>query len=368
MNKKINSLQAVTFIIIPIISTFIGIGIDNIVEKSGVDSYMSPVIAFLLGIPLFLLILYIYNYNKDKTIGEKIIELYGKILGNIINIILILVFFTLGSIIIYSLCNFITSQFLSETPILIVAGLFVAISIYLVSKGIETISRVGLILSFLCILLFIIGASFLVPEVNLDNLKPVLVHGIGKPFNSAIGIVSVNILPTMILLIIPKNNIVNQKQYNKYAIVTYIISLVITFTFIFMTLSSLGIYLTSSYQYPEYIVLKKINILNFINRIENLISIQWVYGIFIYLTYIIYYIKTSIKKDFKNNISTYIIGILLLLSIFIFKNNTIYNSFCYHYLRYVTLTILPIIIITSILIFIKKRKIQPQQKNKELIN
>ena len=123
--------------------------------------------------------------------------------------------------------------------------------------------------------------------MELDNFKPVLEHGLKNPFVGGILITLTNILPIFLVLTIPKNNITDKKNYNKVIIISYVIS---TFIFFLITIFTIGIlskYLISIYQYPEYIILQKISFLNFIERIENLITMQWIFGCIIYLSLLI---------------------------------------------------------------------------------
>ena len=100
---------------------------------------------------------------------------------------------------------------------------------------------------------------------------------------------------------------------------------------IISTLGTLGIYLCKLYEYPTYIALKSVSIFSILEIITDHIKI---------------------KKEYI----TSIIGIIIfILSIISFKNNIIFNNFTSKYLPIITLPILIISIITSILIFIKKR-------------
>ena len=75
------------------------------------------------------------------------------------------------------------------------------------------------------------------------------------------------------------------------------------FGIIFITLGNLGINLSQLYQYPEYIVLKRINLFEFLDRIENLLSIQRILKIYISLSFFTYFISNTIKPHNKSSLS-----------------------------------------------------------------
>ena len=123
-----------------------------------------------------------------------------------------------------------------------------------------------------------------------------------------------------------------------------------------MTLSILGIHLTKAYEFSEYMVLKKIKLLGFLERTENITSTIWISETYIYLTLIIYNITKNItesKKVFKT--VSILTGILLvIITKTVFKNTTIYNNYIKNIFIYITSPIFIIYIITALSILIRK--------------
>lgn len=354
--KKINCLQYCSMAVLIFISCFMGFGIFSITKASGLDSYISVIISTIVGIPLILLFNYISSYEKDLPLRDKIIKLYGKKIGFIFNVLLVILFLIMGVSIMFNLNNFIVSQFLPETPLYIVGIAFSMIIIYINIKGMETMSRVALIIIFINICLFLVACFSLLPKVSLDNFKPFLENGFSRTFNGVPYILSFNIIPIFLLLIIPKNNILKNNNLNKYLMGSYFLSMLIIFVFTFITLGILGIYLVSIYQYPEYIVLKQINLFNFVDRIENIITAQWIFGLFFTISFIIHFISNSIKYNNKSkSLVVLITSLILFLSIISFKNNTFFNNYIYQIVPFIALFLMIIIIIIGITIFIKNR-------------
>lgn len=360
MKWKINSLQYATILAFLIYIPILGIGTHIIINISRNDAYISTIIMGILGIIILLLFNYIHSYNKDKPISNTITQLYGKILGNIINTIICIIFLIISITYLYNLSNFITSQFLNQTPTIIIVISITILIAYNLSKGFQNMSRVSLILFTISITLFILTVIFLLPHTDINKLKPFFSNNITSITKSGILLTSINILPIFSLLCIPKNNIKDNNKLNKYLIIFYIIAILSCFVLITTTISSLGIYLSEMYQYPEYIALKEINLLGFIERSENILSIQWILGYVVAISMLIYYISSTIKikNDKPNNIITIIILILAIyLTRKLFKNNTMFNYYITNIFPYITMILLLIFILITITIFIKKRKI-----------
>ncbi|MCM1371114.1 MAG: spore germination protein [Clostridium sp.] len=360
--KKINSLQLGCMITLIIASATIGKGMYAVINIAGVDSWISVLIAGILGVVVLLMYLYIGNYEPDLPLPEKNKKLFGNVIGTIINYLLCIAIFILLVSLFYDLTNFIASQFLSQTPIFVIGFLFILIIIYINIKGIDVISRVSLILIVICTALFLIEVFGLLFNMDFSNLMPVMEFGIGKPLHGSLYIIMLNIVPIIILLIVPKNNLVDYKKYKIVTILFYIFSILVIFLTILLTIGNLGIDLARVYLYPEYIVLKRISIFNFVDRIENLIVLQWIFSLFINISLCTYFISNTINKR-NNKVIIFLIAVLLLfVSTFIFKNNTIYSEYIINTSLYVKYFILFIIILIVGAIKLKRIK----SKNKKI--
>lgn len=350
--KKISYLELASLIIIQVVTMFSGINITILKEGSGINSWLTAIILYLIGFIPLLIILYISNYRQDLNLHKKITNLFGNTIGTIINIIISLILIILGITILYNIINFILSQLLYRTPFLITCTLFMLLVIYNANKGINVISKSSLLLLMLNIGLFIINIIALYKQVDLTNFLPLLKENTENIIPTTLKLFSINILPLLIILMIPKNKITNPKKYNKTVIISYIIGSLISISLVIVTFGVLGINLIKAFEYPGYIVLRKIELLGFLERIENVISLQWIVGSFVYLSLIIYTISKSIPlKTIKHHkYLNILIGTLLItLTITIFKNNTIFDS----YLKNIFPYIMSILIIVYILIFIK---------------
>ena len=354
-NKQISPLQYASFIIFPILSIFSGIGFHNIIKISKVDCYISILFSFVFGFIILGLTIYILNYQPDKNIHEKINILFGKTIGTIINLIIALIIFIISLVIMYGICSFIVSQYLSETPVIIIGLMLSVVIIYNITKGIEVVARSNMIFLAIIILLSIISFVGLLPKWDLSNIKPILEYGFSNPIKGGFILTLTNIVPTIAILTIPKNNVINYPKLPKYLLGTYTLSYVLMFLIAFKTISILGIDLTEMYQYPEYIVLKKISILNFFDKIENIIFIKWILTSFSSLTLMIYYLNNSIKKEnTKIILPTIITALIVFTATFYFENNTKFTNFIEYIYPYINLFLLIIIIIIALNIFAKK--------------
>lgn len=357
--KKNSYLEIASLVIIQTVTTFFGISVSILKEGAGVNAWLSALISYIIGIIPLLMIIYISNYKEDQNLNEKINSLFGNKIGFIINILFSLLLVSLGITLLYNINNFILSQFLYRTPFLVSCILFIIVIVYCANKGINVISKIAMLLLTINIALYTINILALVQHIDITNFLPLLKENTSNIIPTSLKIASINYLPLLIILIIPKNKITVPTKYTKTIVIAYIIGALISFGLVITTFGVLGIDLVNAFEYSEYIVLRKIKLLGFLERIENIISLQWIIGSFVYLTIITYTISKSIpfksiKAHKRINI---IIGIILtILTTLIFQDNTIFDTYVKTIFPYIISGLIIIYILIISKIYINKKQ------------
>lgn len=357
MKIKINNIEIACLLLLLLFSSIIGITPYISISISQIDSYFSVIIGALLGfIPLFILI-YLFNFEEDKNIFEKTVIIFGKVLGHFINTFLIIIFLIIGATILFSISNFIVSQYLTKTPLILIITVLSLTVLFAVNKGINTISHASFIFVIINIILFFISLLGLAGEIKIDNLKPILKFGLKSPIIAGLINTLLFTSPLYMILAIPKNKIADNKKSTKYLTISYLISTIMIFIIAFIISSILGKYLLTIYQYPTYIAFKKISLFGFIDRIENFLAMQYILACFITLSMTIYYIKEriSLKKKNNNIINLIITIVLIITAYFSFPNNTSFNYYLVHIYPIILLSLFIIHIIILIGAVIKKK-------------
>jgi spore germination protein KB len=257
--NNINSFQAsiLTFYILR--ASIFGIGLNSIEEIAHQDAWLSALIGIVLGlIPLFIYI-YISKRYPNQNIIEINIKLFGKILGAIINFILLLIILYLSGGIFISLTQFTQTNILIRTPVLITSIILLIPIVLAAIKGLEVFTRMAIILFVVSILLFIFAASGLIPYIEIENLKPIMALGILPVIKGSLYYVSITSIPLFLLLVIPRRNIIDSNKYNKSIIKWYLFTNITLFIVIFWVLAILGPKLVTLYNFPSYTILKKIS-------------------------------------------------------------------------------------------------------------
>lgn len=360
--KKIKLSQISSIVYLLVLANYLGTTSSTIINIAKQDAWFSVLLAFIIGFIPILTFIKIMDYKPDLNIAEKNIFLFGKIFGNVINIILIITTFTIIITLCWNVNNFIGSQYLHRTPTIFIGLCGALCIIYLLNNDIYTILKTLFVLFIIGASLYALGTIGLVNQFKLYNLKPYFEYGLLNPILASLKTTSYNILPLFIITIFPKNQIENYDKLNKTIILTYLLGGFIMFSIILLTVGTFGYKLSSLFQYTAYHLLKNISLFGFIDRIESIISIRWILYIVGFLTISSYFIITTLKTiiNIKNDTIIKILSPILVISAtiiseIVFGNHLDKQSFTDNILPFLSL-ISYFIIPIFILIFCKFKK------------
>lgn len=317
---------------------FAGITSLSLISQTNQDAWISLFFAIMIGLIPVYIFHKIASYDEELNIVQKIDKLFPNS-GKYIKILLGIGVFAIVILNFWNLINLITTQFLNKTPNYVIGISLIIPIILLINKDNKIIARVSTILFFFSIILVITSIIGLLPKIQIDNLKPFMENNYLK---GIIPYISYNTLPLFIILIFPN-------RYIKRSIIHgYIISSISLFIGLLFLISILGVNLVILFQYPEFHLLK-LAFDGFITfRLENILAIQWIFDIFIFTTIGIKFCNETF--NIKNN---YIIPIIILiLTNYIFPNNTIANTIITYYLPY----IIPFIFLLIPVVVLYKQK------------
>ncbi|MFD0959194.1 GerAB/ArcD/ProY family transporter [Paenibacillus chungangensis] len=245
-------------------------------------------LAATLGIGLGMLLVLLYNkvgsLYATKNLVETMEALLGKWLGKAIAITFIFFTYVTSAEVLYLFGNFLTTQIMPETPMQALNILFASIVIFGSRLGIEVVARFAELLFPVFIGLFILLVVFVSPQIHTDNLLPFMESSGGIIIGTALYFTSIFSLSPVVLLMIFPDSVnrteAGRKAFLKGTLVGGIILLVI----ILLCLLVLGAESTARQIYPSYSLAKKINVGNFLQRIEIIMAMMWFISIYFRLS------------------------------------------------------------------------------------
>lgn len=293
-------------------SLFLGGGISTLFLYSSKDAYISIILGTLLGIIIVYIISYISN-DINTNIHEYLKK--NNFLNILIKISFILYILFLIFLLLTILATFLYSYFLVFTPSFISCLPFIFLATYLNSKSINKISSIAQVLIVISLILVFLKTVLLANNYDFNNLLPIF------------SIKSTNIFKTAlifsILSTVPYITLIDEKITFKESLKYYLISTFTIFIVVVVITIVLG-QMVNIYSYPEYSVLRKISLFNFIENIENFISASWFFDIFISLSVCTFKLKQVINT--KCQLIPFIISLIILYIVNEYIANNFYNA------------------------------------------
>lgn len=242
--KKINKFNVLQYMLS--FGLFMGAGLSNILNLAKEEVWICGIVGTVIGYIILLI------FSKLNESSFKITSLIANIT---------LLFFGL-----YSTTKLISSIYLSNTPIYFIMIPNILLVLYTVKKGLNSFLRASFVLFIFFMILMIFSAGMLAPSVDLDFFKPVLINGAGKIILGSISFAVTSVFP---ILLMPDFKM-------QFSSKCYLLSSVNLLIVIVCTFGNLGPEMSELYRYPEYIVLKRISALNFIDNVENILFMIWI--------------------------------------------------------------------------------------------
>ena len=345
MKNKISNLELSSIIYFITRSFLIGVTFNSLLKVMKQNSWLTPLFSIPIGILFILCTIYIINYEQDLDINQKLDKLFNKNISSFFIIIISIIFLLSCTLNFLNLCNFIQSQFLIKTPIYMIAIIFSLTAIYVVSKGINTISRTSNILFYISIIVLIIILLNLFTNINISNFKPFFYLNINDSIKGLNTFYAFHICPIFLLTIIPKDKIKNA-NFKKTIFFSYIISIITILLTLIITISTFGYKVTMLYEYPIFQILKHVT--SFGSSIEGILVMQIIFDFFICHALLVYFISSNFKylTNTKNNNIWYIIISTIIIAITLFFSR--YSIYLDKFLK----LIIPLIITTLLTIII----------------
>ena len=343
----ITNRQKNFFIIFCSKALFLGIGYALLFGFSKNDTWISFILGSLLGIIFCYFLKTIMNKKGHKSLSD-ILKIMGP-LGFIIRLLLIIYSIAVINEILFIIQIFAKSFFLiNSTTLLIILPLVILIGV-VAFKGYKILAYVVECLFPISLFFTIFGILALFFNGDYTNLKPFFSNSTFNILKSSLYYFTLSATPLLFLLDL---QLEDNNFYNAYII----ISIALTFLCVIL-IGVLGPYLIYIYRFPEYMVLKDIQVFGFIEKVENILSISWILDNFVLLCLASCFLKRLLPQKYNNY---YFIGILItifLIACFVFGDNYINDLIISLYFpHYLFLLSIPAVI--TIFIYYKTKRKQ----------
>lgn len=283
--------------------------------------------AIVLGTLLGCLFLLLLEQVRKRDVLTILDSYFPKVLSFFFKIVLFLSFSFLAGFLLFEHTNYTIDNLLIGSSPIVISLIFLILVFYIASQKIEVLAKFQEVLFFLFCLFFLLLIVGLTPLANPDLLKPMIGE---RLWEGTLFYFLATTIPMSLLLFLPKQQILSQKNQTKYVIVSYLIGNLFVLLLSILILSILGPDLAVIYRYPETVILKKISYFSFVERMEGSLSILYLLDLTVFLSLTIHVARNCLRSILskKHFLLDLFQGILILfLSFHLTKNRT--NLFLY---------------------------------------
>lgn len=361
--EQITDKQAIYLVAVFNIGSSLIIGIGGDAKN---DAWIAGLVGIIMAIPMILVFSRILSLFQGKDLFDILNLTLGKALGIIVSIVYIWYSLHLGALVLRNFGEFINIVAIPETPMFVPMLCLVLVCIFAVSLGIEVMGRITTYFFPIMLFILLIIQFLAIPQFQLNFIKPILGNGLAPIFKGAFSSFSFPFAETVVFLGLFSSLKTKKSPFRVYwwgVVVSGLIITIITFRNIGVLGNMIG-----SFYFPSYQAVSRINIGNFLERMEVSVAIEFVYGVFIKISVCLLVACKGIGKMFNLKDYRSIViqtGLIMLYFSYILYQNSMemkYFAFkVYPYYAFPMQVILPIII--WIFAEIKSKKMNSQQKS-----
>lgn len=304
------------------------------------DAWISSILSIPLGLVIIYVLIRVHELYPNLSLIEAIRKILGPVFGSIVSCWYLFYFFMGTALNAREVGDFLSTQLFEETPLSVLLAMEVSLLVLTALAGIEAFSRVSEILLPVYVLIFCGLILALLPQIQLSNVRPVLENGLapvakgmvpgaGMPFASM----------SIMLMVFPFVN--KRGHFKRDMLLASLIGGVLITLFLLLSLLIIGPFVTNYSPYISSALTTKINELNYITRIESLVSLTWALAAFFKGVIFFYAFTFGTTQLFRiSNIRPFVIPagglvfgmtILITPNVFYYVRTLVYPMSTWHY-------------------------------------
>lgn len=332
---------------------------------AGKDLWIAIIISTLLGILISLVYIKILSSFPGKNLFDISEILFGKAMGKAVSLLYVWFAFHITSLIFIDFFYFIkTVTFPEANPYLTV--LFPAIiCIWGVKLGIEGIGRFSNLTIIPVFILLALALCLMTPKMKFDHFLPVLENGFKPIYKGSFMTFSFPFADAVLFM-----GVFNCFKEKKSISKVYFTGIILAgITLLIVKVSSVAVLGSNNfaqYYYPLYATVSRIEIGDFIKRIEIIVGIMFVFGALVKAFVCMLVACKGLSSILSFDDYRFLVTPMVLLNVvFAFISNksiiqlSTFDNLAYRYYAFPFHVIIPIIIL--IFTLIRGKKIIPQK-------
>ncbi|MBP1992239.1 GerAB/ArcD/ProY family transporter [Paenibacillus eucommiae] len=327
---KISVRQFTILVTLYLVGSAILIIPSILASKAKQDAWIAAIAAVCLSLLIIPLYIALGKRFPNMTFAEYSEVILGRWLGKVAIALFLIYVFVSAALTLRNIGDFMTTQIMQDTPIQAVHILFMIVVVMGVKLGLEPLARAAELFFPFIVLLIIILVLLIAPQMKMVNLQPVLDEGFFPVLKATIAFSTFPFLGSVtFLMIFPAVNRI--EKAGKALFIGVLLAGVILTVIAVVGISVIGADHAARSSFPSYEIARRINIGDFLERIEAIMAIIWFLTIFFRLSIMHYVLSLGIAQTLR--LSQYQVlaiplGVFIIpFSIFLVPNTTYLSTF-----------------------------------------
>lgn len=294
---KISLRQGILLLILALGAPSLRVMPNYLALNSRQAGWVAPVIAVIPG----LLLVIILHKLFLRTRAESLYDIYDKIFGKVLNKFICIVYIgwitVLTALYLRMYGERVIGEILFEANLPFVLVVMAVFVLFIVNDKIDAFGRLGEILVWVLISLFIAVFLFVLPQVKITNIYPVTYYDIVPILKGAVPILALSSYITLVMFL--GDRISYKKDLKKLGTQMMLFYSFLLILLFLVTVGLFGANLIEQFVFPYYSTLKNIRIMESIERLESLFISVWISSDFVIVTLFFIVVLTLIKRLFN---------------------------------------------------------------------
>lgn len=290
--ERIPDRHLFCMIILFVIGSSLIVGVAAQVE---IDKWIAIIVALIASVPTVMIYAKLLSLYPEKNLFDIFTIVLGKWVGKAFVILYTWYAFHLGAMVLRNFGEFVNMMSMQETPMIIPMLMMGFTCIWTVKEGIEVLGRSAFFLFPFVLIIIIFVQLMCIPQFDTKFLMPILADGWMPVFEGAFSTYTFPFAETILIAAVfhcPKNQKAPYKPFLTGLIAGAVIILAVTFRNILV----LGATLKQNPYFPSYIAVGRIQIGDFLQRIEVTVSFVFVIAAFIKISVCLLAASYGVKK------------------------------------------------------------------------
>ncbi|PFG14428.1 GerAB/ArcD/ProY family transporter [Bacillus sp. es.036] len=280
MNIQITNRQLIMVIVNFVIFSSILMAPAITVVSAKQDGWISMLLALVIGLVLNMLYLFLFKKYNYPSLFELMNRAAGKWFGTVMNILIIFYALHLAAMVVRNLSNFMVASVVPYSHPWTYQILIIIIVMYSAVLGVKNLFLLNDLLFPIVMVLTLFSLVLMTREFSFIELKPIFHVGAPSIFQGAYATLGYPFIE--VLIIGAFFQYIKKKEKLMLAYLSGIAAggllLVIT---VFLIIGGEGTYIVARETYPTYSVLRDINFITVFERVEILLAVAWMIGLFV---------------------------------------------------------------------------------------